>query len=448
MIRHIQLNKKIKIALFSIFLLSVFTHTTFAQSEDDLKKALQKADEEVRIQQKIFDTQKAQSNQILGEVNKLTGQINTVQKNINAKTSVINNLGQDINVKDQTVTQLNDKLDRSLDVLGELIRATNKADDISMLEVFLVFDNVSDFFQGIDSVIAVQSALDRLFDQIRELRGLTEQEKVRLEEKKYREQEIKAKIELEKKEVSVKQTAKQGELATSKATEQTYAKDLATKQAKAASIRSELFRLRDTGNITFEQAQAFAQDASRLTGVRTAFILGILKQETNIGTYLGSCVITDLETATMKNVKNGTLYTDGIHPTRDLPTLQTVIKKLGKDPLTTLVSCPQSFGYGGAMGPSQFIPSTWVLYENKIAQTLGISISDPWNAQHAITGTALLLKDNGAISGNLTSERNAACKYYSGRACPGTGAAIDSYGTQVLNHSATFQANIDFLNSI
>ena len=114
----------------------------------------------------------------------------------------------------------------------------------------------------------------------------------------------------------------------------------------------------------------------------------------------------------MKHVSTGALYTDGIHPTRDLPSLKSVLERLGRDPLSTRVSCPQSFGYGGAMGPSQFIPSTWVLYEGRIASMLGVSVADPWNAQHAITGTALLLKDNGAISGNYESERNAACPKY------------------------------------
>ncbi len=425
-----------------------YTSTVFAQSEEELKAELAKTEAEIKAQEAILNQQKAQSNVILGEVNKLTGQIKTVQKNIDAKNSNIKEIGHDINVKDQTVNQLNDKLDRSLEILEELVRATNQADDMSIIEVLLVYENISDFFEGVDSVVSIQASLDSLFDQIRELRGLTEDEKVKLEEQKMREQELKAKIELEKKEVTVQQNQKQGELASSKAVEQTYAQELAEKQAKAASIRSALFQLRDTGNITFEQAQSYAEVASKLTGVRAAFILGILKQETNIGQYLGSCVITDLDSAAMKHVSNGTLYTDGIHPTRDLPPLKSVLERLGRDPLSTRVSCPQSFGYGGAMGPSQFIPSTWVLYEGRIASMLGVSTADPWNAQHAITGTALLLKDNGAVSGNYESERNAACKYYSGKACSAENSAIAGYGNSVMSHTATFQANIDFLDTL
>lgn len=423
--------------------------TVFAQSEEQLKKDLEKTEQEIREQEVILNAQKAKSNIILGEVKKLTTQIKTVQKNIDAKSSVIKEIGSDITIKNQTVNQLNDKLDRSKEALGELVRAKNKIDDVSIFEIITAHENISDFYVSVDSVSKIQKSVYDLLDQIRDLRGLTEDEKIKLEEKKTREQEIKAKIEVEKKQVSIKEVEQKNLLASSKAIEQSEAQKLAEKQAKAAAIRSALFALRDTGNLSFEQAQAFAESAAKLTGVRAAFILGILRQETNIGQYLGSCVITDLESAAMKHVTSGAMYTDGIHPTRDLPPLKDILSRLGRDPLTTRVSCPQSFGYGGAMGPSQFIPSTWKLYESRIAQYLGVSIVDPWNARHAIMGTALLLQDNGAITGDTVSEKNAACKYYSGKSCTGsTNPAVASYGNSVLGYTATYQANIDFLKTV
>lgn len=427
-----------------------FSGIAFAQNktEEQLKAELAKTEQEIRDQQMILDQKKAQTSQIQTQVNQLTTQVKQVQRNIDAKNSVIKEIGSDISIKDQTVSQLNDKLDRSTDVLAEIVRAKNKVDDISLVEIMFVHENMSDFFVTVDSVSTIQKSIYDLLGQVRELRGLTEEEKIKLEEKQLREQELKAKIEVEKKQVVVKQTQEQSNLATAKGIEQTEAQKLAEKQAKAASIRTALFALRDTGNLTFEQAQAFAESASRTTGVRAAFILGILKQETNIGQYLGSCVITDLNSAAMRNVKSGAVYTDGIHPTRDLPTLKDVLTRLGRNPLDTLVSCPQSFGYGGAMGPSQFIPSTWKLYENKIAQTLGVSTADPWIAQHAIMGTALLLRDNGAVSGDPVSEKNAACKYYSGQSCAATNPAVASYGNSVMTHTAGFQSNIDFLKTV
>lgn len=432
-------------ALMGLFLSS---GTIFATSEAELKAQLEKAEQEVREQAAIVDQKKAQTSQIQTQVNQLTTQVKQVQRSIDTKNSVIKEIGSDISIKKQTVNQLNDKLDRNTDVLAEIIRAKNKVDEISLVEIVFVHENMSDFFVTVDSVSTVQKSIYDLLGQIRELRGLTEEEKAKLEKKKQREQEIKAQIELEKKQVEVKKSQEQSNLATAKNIEQTEAQKLAEKQAKAASIRSALFALRDTGNLTFEQAQTFAESASKVTGVRAAFILGILRQETNIGQYLGSCVITNLDSAAMKHVTSGATYTDGIHPTRDLPPLKEILTKLGRDPLKTRVSCPQSFGYGGAMGPSQFIPSTWKLYENRIASSLGVTVADPWNAQHAIMGTALLLKDNGAVAGDTTSEKNAACKYYSGKSCSAsTNPAVSSYGSSVMSYAATYQSNIDFLKS-
>jgi membrane-bound lytic murein transglycosylase B len=433
---------------FLVFVLSVSVFPVFevsAATEAELKEQLAQTEKEIAEQQAKLDAQKAKSNVILGEVNKLTTKINSVQKNIDAKNSVLKEIGSDINIKDQTVSQLNDKLDRSTDVLSALVRAKNKMDDVSLFEIVNSNKKLSDFFVGVDELSKIQITIDDLLDQIRELRGLTQEEKKKLEEKKYREQELKTKIELEKKQVVGQQTAQKDLLASSKAVEQKHAQELAAKQAKAAAIRSELFKLRDTGSITFEQALQYANTASKLTGVRTAFILGILKQETNIGQYLGSCVITDLESGATKSVNSGTIFDNGIHPTRDLPVLQSLLKNLGKDPLTTRVSCPQGYGYGGAMGPSQFIPSTWVLYQNRIAQSLGVSAADPWNPQHAIMGTALLLKDSGAAAGTYDAEFEAAGRYYAGGNWATAGR---SYAASVLGHAATFQANVDFLDSV
>jgi len=109
--------------------------------------------------------------------------------------------------------------------------------------------------------------------------------------------------------------------------------------------------------------------------------------------------------------------------------------------MKTLVSCPQSVGWGGAMGPAQFIPSTWVLFEDSIASMLGISQPDPWNPQHAFMASAIYLGDLGALGGSYTKEQNAACRYYSGRSCSAS-ALIKSYGTQVMVKADSIQRNM------
>lgn len=416
----------------------------FAQSEEQLKEELAKTEQEIKEQEAILNKQKEKSNVILGEVNKLTTQIKTVQKNIDAKNSVIKEIGSDINIKDQTVSQLNNKLDRSTDVLAELVRAKNKIDDVSLFEIVTAYENISDFFVGIDSVSTIQKAVDDLLDQIRELRGLTEEEKQKLEAKKQREQDLKLKIETEKKQVAVKEAEQKNLLAASKAVEQTHEQELAAKRAKANAIRSALFKLRDAQGISFDDALKYANAASKATGVRTAFILAILKQESNLGTNVGTCNrVGDPEEKKWYNIMPGpnsgswrddqTIYLD-------------IVKKLGRDPDTTPLSCPIGNGWGGAMGPSQFIPTTWKGYAGRVASALGVSAADPWNPQHAFMATAIYMSDLGAGAQTYTAEHTAALKYYAG----GNWSLPQNqfYGNQVMGHAATFQENIDFLDEL
>lgn len=418
--------------------------TIFAQTEEELKKELERTEQEIREQEAILNQQKAKSNQILGEVNKLTTQINKVQKNIDAKNSVIKEIGSDINLKDQTVTQLNDKLDRSTDVLAELVRAKNKIDDVSLFEIVTTHENLSDFFITVDSVAKIQVTVDDLLDQIRELRGLTEEEKKKLEEKKQREQEIKAKIEVEKKQVAVQQAEQKNLLASSKAVEQAHERELAEKRAKANQIRSALFKLRDAQGISFDDALKYATAASQATGVRTAFILAILKQESNLGTNVGTCNRPgDPEEKRWYNIMPGpnsgswrddqTIYLD-------------IVKKLGRDPETTPLSCPIGNGWGGAMGPSQFIPTTWKAYAGRVASALGVGQADPWNPQHAFMATAIYMADLGAGAQTYNAEHTAALKYYAG----GNWSLPQNqfYGNQVMGHAKIFQDNIDFLKTV
>jgi membrane-bound lytic murein transglycosylase B len=94
------------------------------------------------------------------------------------------------------------------------------------------------------------------------------------------------------------------------------------------------------------------------------------------------------------------------------------------------------------MGPSQFIPSTWELFKDRLGSALGISGDsvNPWNPEHSILATAVYMADLGAGGGGYTAERNAACKYYSGASCsPGRRPSNVFYGDQVMAKAQNIQ---------
>jgi membrane-bound lytic murein transglycosylase B len=118
-----------------------------------------------------------------------------------------------------------------------------------------------------------------------------------------------------------------------------------------------------------------------------------------------------------------------------------ITKKLGFDPYKTVVSCPipSAGGYGGAMGPAQFIASTWQMFEDRLKDILGHE-ANPWAAQDAFMASALYLSDLGGTGGSYTGEMKAACKYY------GSGGTSCSYGKSVQKLKASIQSDIDYLN--
>ncbi len=90
------------------------------------------------------------------------------------------------------------------------------------------------------------------------------------------------------------------------------------------------------------------------------------------------------------------------------------------------------------MGAAQFIPSTWVMFEDRITSGLGTDAADPWVARDAFMAAGLYLTDLGAKSGSYSAERDAACRYFSGSKCSKSSWAA-TYGSQVMAKAATIQ---------
>lgn len=436
------------------FAQSACTDQIGGKSRAQLEQELAACDAEIAQLTAELNKARATSASFQGDIKILEEKIRIAQTNIRNKNNQIRLLTKDIAIKQSQILSLEERLARGKKALGDILKKTNDITSYSLVEAMLSEKNLSEFFVDIDTYASAERALSELFDELREVKSLTEAEKTALNKKREQEAAAKAALENSKKQVELDQKEKERLLTISKNNEKTYAQEVADRQAKAAQIRATLFPLRDSVAIPFGTALQYAQDASQKTGVRPALILAILQQESNLGANVGSCVITDLQSGQTKGVNTGTIFKNGIHPTRDLPILQEILPKIGRDPLSTKVSCPIAnvAGYGGAMGPSQFIPSTWKIMEGKIASALGKTTPDPWNPQDAIMATALYLKDGIDHVNRLgdydqyTTERGAACIYYSGRICS-AGPGLP-YGTSVMKRVADIQRDIDFLRGL
>jgi membrane-bound lytic murein transglycosylase B len=317
-------------------------------------------------------------------------------------------------------------------------------DYVTFTHAVLSSESISDFYGDINTYSSLKKSVQDSVNEVRGVKVATETVKKELETKQVQEIDAKKAIEQEKATVEVSEKDQKNLLSISKNQEAEYAKVLADRQAKAAGIRAKLFELRGQGAIPFGQAYEYAKAAGKATGVRPAYILAILKQESNLGANVGTCNRPG-DARTWKDIMPGP--TSGSWRD-DQSAFLRITKKLGISPDGQPLSCPLATGgWGGAMGPSQFIPATWESYENRIAAAAGASVANPWNPAHAVIATALYVKDLGAASQTYTAEREAACKYYSGRGCSDPKVANAFYGNAVMTHAANIQKDIDVLES-
>jgi membrane-bound lytic murein transglycosylase B len=452
--------RKEKSILIAVFVCVVFIYPSFSfaqvpsvcnddvtgKTEEQLKADLALCNAEIQKWQGILDGTRDKVTTIGGDVKALTAKIKTAEATIKSKNIAISQLGKDINLRSQKIDGLEEVIDEGKKSIAQLIRRTNEIDQYSLAEVVLDSKNLSDFFVDLDSFFSIQRDLETHFNTVRQTIAETEDERARLGE--IQDQELDAKYEVETKKKTIARTEKEKKdlLAATKLEAKSYEQIVKDRQAKASQINAALFRLRgvDGGGIPFQQALAYAKIASNYTGVRTAFILGILRQESNLGVNVGQCLLVDATTGAGKGKNTGTPFPNVMKPDRDVPYFLDMMARLGRDPYGTPVSCPQSIGYGGAMGPTQFIPSTWKGYEGRIAAAYKVPVGDPWNPEHAIMATALFLQDLGAGRGGYSAEREAAGRYYAG----GNWASLGlGYAASVLGHAETYQADIDFLDN-
>lgn len=438
--------------------LPVFTH---AETDEERKKRIEgmlmQVEKQIFQSKQLVDGKKQERQSLERDLDIIDAEINKAQLGIQARDLAIEQLSSQIGDKEELIIILNSRLDKQRKSLAEIIRQTQAIDDFSLAEVMLSNQNFSDFFDEMDTFHSVKRSLNDSLAILEEIKQDTHMQKNSLEEKQQTEAEMKRLQELEKMEIQKKEEEKEQILDVTRGEEERYVELLETQQKTAAQLKAQLFALLGGGGaIPFPEAIAYAKAASAKTGVSPALILAILEQESAFGSNIGSC--------TYDQMSLGKVV---MHPDRDAPVFLAMAAELGFDPSVQQISCPwikggvERIGWGGAMGASQFIPSTWAIYggfvntgggwtydknRDAIRTLLGKSVpSSPFVNQDAFMATALLMRDNGA-AGTYNSEWTAAIRYFSGWG--GVSNPINHpYGDNVMTRKARLEGEIKILDA-
>jgi len=431
-------HKKINILLSCAILISLFSPylflskgLIFAQTTDEEKEMEAKIKE---LEEKItkyragatVNQQRAKTLQT--EIEILDDEADKAELEIKRIDLIVKRLDTKIAEKKMVIREAERGVDLEKTALSELLREISKYDDVSYLEIILSRAQLSDFLSEVRSLENFQNQIQQAFTKLSNLKTTLEQEKSILASEKEEQLTLKAIQDEQRVNLENKKKEKKTLLEQTKGQEQLFTQLVKKTQLDIEAIKNKLYYLKgfiDGDSLRFEDAYKFAKFASIYTGIRPAFLLAILSRESQLG----------------KNIGTGT-WREDMRPSQRTYYLQ-ICEKLNISPDTYPVSKKQWYGWGGAMGPAQFLPATWLGYEQRITEITGNNPPSPWNIKDAFVAAALYLVNKGANQQTYNVEWKAAMMYLAGANWQNS--SLRFYGNQVMELAAQIQEQIDIL---
>lgn len=403
--------KKLSIIFFTLALV-FFNNPVFAQTETQEQMEAELKEIERQIQEFSAELQKTQTQKktLSNKIKQLQIQQKALSLQIKETSLKITSLDKQISVMEKNI-KANLIKERNLsEDIAYTLRRMNSVDN-NFIIALLTADGFSNFVNEIQEYSQLSGSLKSLQTKAKNVRIKLTEEQEKLEGQKEESQSLLNIKSIQQGKLNGTIDEQSELLTVTKGVESNYQNILTDKKKRAAELRNRIYELFNTGKqITFGEAVTIAKWAGELTGMRPAFLLAVLTQESNLGKNVGTCNrVGDPEEKGWKVI---------MKPTRDHEPFLTITKELGLDPDITPVSCPmkdkygKQFGWGGAMGPAQFIPSTWMGYRSKIAALTG-KPANPWDIRDAFLATAIKTKADGA-NGTYDGEWKAAMKYFAG----------------------------------
>src|SRR3989344_5548816 len=177
------------LGLFGVMLLSfivfgVSFFDAYAQTGADvdarraaLEKELAELEKEITAQRALLNGKQRESVSLERDIAILEAQIQKAKLEIRARDIEITSLGKEIVKKVDTINALDAKLARQKNSLSEMLQKTRELDEASLVLLTFANESISDFFQDLDDFEVLQGELQKSFNEIRETREYTAQEK-------------------------------------------------------------------------------------------------------------------------------------------------------------------------------------------------------------------------------------------------------------------------------
>ena len=384
---------------------------TNASVQDEIKtksQQIQELQQQIEEYQRQIEEKGKFSKTLTNELDILNAKISQIQAEIRSLSLSIEQTGEEITSTTGQILETKNRLAKFRLALASSLRILDQVEQDNLVEIILKNKNFSSFFDSLNSLQIAQENLRVTIEEIKELKSDLENKGEELREQKKEFEYLKSIQEIEKKSSDQIRSNKKNILKATKGEETKFQQLVKKSKADIEKIKAQIFYLQQNG-VSAEEAVKFAQLAAIAVDIRPAFLLGILEVESGLGRNVGTGNwLKDMYQCYLKLKKPE-------RAEQEKNAFFAIVNKLGLNPDTVKVSREPNYGCGGALGPAQFIPTTWLGYEEDVARLTGHSPPNPWNVEDAFPASALKLSRAGATSKTRAGETAAAKAYISGK---------------------------------
>ncbi len=422
---------------FFIIIQFYFATTIQASVQEQISQRNQQIEEiqrQIEAYQVQLEVAGGKAKTLVGEISQLNARISQLQLEIKSLNLSIIETKTEV---DDTQNQINiakQKLDLQKNVLAKYLQILSQTDRENFTALLFKISRLSDFFSNLRNLQDTQNKARSTIVSIKQLKAELEIKQADLQDKQDELEKLKSFQELQKQNLSVDKSSKDKLLKETKGQETKFQQLVKQSQAEIDRIRDQITYLGQNG-VTVEDAIKFGQLAALRVGIRPAFLIAILEVESGLGKNVGTGNwLNDMYNCYLKLGK----------PSRaeaEKTAFLQIISSLGLNPDTVKVSREPNYGCGGALGPAQFLPTTWLGYKEDVGNLTGHKPPSPWSIEDAFMASAVKLARAGATGKSKATETAAAKAYVSGNPkC--TKRICSYYANAVLSKAAIIEQNL------
>lgn len=390
-----------------------------------------------------IESNRSKSSTLQNEIAKLNARIGQIGLEIKSLAVSIEQTGLEIQETQGKISSTEQKIAAHRQAMGKYIRIMNETDQVTLTSVLLNNDTMSDFFNDVHRVQMTQDQLRVSIQEMRALKQDLESREDELEGKKSDLERLRGLQEMEKRTLSANKNEKNQILKITKGEESKFQELVKKSQLDIERLRTQMVYLQQNG-VSVEDAVKYGQLAAIAANIRPAFLLAILEIESGLGRNVGTGNWMDDMYSCYQRLAQYYPSKKQYYLNRaedEKAAFLLIVQQLGLNADTVKVSREPNYGCGGALGPAQFIPTTWLAYEEDVARLTGHQPPNPWNIEDAFTASAIKLARGGATSKDRKGEDGAARAYIGGKTTC-TSSACNYYANAVLRKAAEIEQNL------